>query len=177
MSEVIETYIRRHPGASESEAFDGFLREERIKQWVGADEGRRERLRREFSRVWSTLNNPEGAPAKSGPAGPQSAVLQPRPVRVEVHAPEKALHVHAAGPHARKLDLLCPACTRYDVWLAEGTIACRGCGAVYDDMLALVPVKPVGPLEFVFGEGWVGYARAAGLAVALTLLYMFVRMK
>lgn len=177
MSEVIETYIRRHPGASESEAFDGFLHEERIKQWVGADENRRERLRREFTRVWSTIHNPEGAAAKSGPAGPQSTVLQPRPVRIEVQATEKAINVNTAGPHARKLELLCPRCTRYDVWLAEGTIACRGCGNVYDDMLALVPVKPVGPLAFMFGEGWVGYVTAGGIAVALTLLYIFVRMK
>lgn len=175
MSEVIETYIRRHPGASEPEAFEGFLREERIKQWVGGDETRRERLRREFARVWSAIHNPEGAAAKAGPAGPQSAVLQPRAVRIEVQTPEKALHVNAAGPHARKLDLLCTQCTRYDVWLAEGTIACRGCGRVYDDMLALVPVKPVGPLEFMFGEGWVGYATAAGIAAGLALLYVVFR--
>lgn len=175
MSEVIEAYIRRHPGASEPEAFEGFLREDRIQAWVGADPSRRERLRREFARVWSTLNNPEGAPGKSGPAGPQSAVLQPRAVRVEVQTSEKAINVHAAGPHARKLELLCPQCTRYDVWLAEGTIACRGCGREYHDMLSLVPVKPVGPLEFMFGEGLAGYATAGGIAAGLVLLYVVFR--
>ena len=96
MSEVIENYIRRHPGLSEKDAFEGFLQEERIKSWVGADESRKDRLRKEFGRTWGSLHG-DTAPshtARAGPSGP--TMQQPRSVRVEA----QVRPVDAAPPHA-----------------------------------------------------------------------------
>lgn len=181
MSEVIENYIRRHAEVPEAEAFEGFLRDERIRRWVGEDEGRRDRLRREFSKVYASLGQGASAPqvaqqvppphGRSGPAGPTAAATAPRPLRVEVHAPAHA----APEGFARQLQLLCRDCAKYDVWLQGGTIQCRRCGREYDDMLSLIPVKPIGPFAFVFGEGWVGYVTAGGLAAGLGFLYYLVR--
>lgn len=194
MSEVIESFIRRHQGTSEEAAFAGFLEEERIKAWVGSDEGRRERLRREFGRVWATMH---AATGRSGPSGP-SQMVQERPVRVDLHpapaapaapvaparpaAPRAPLPApRAVEPHpvtsagARKLHVLCASCQRHDVWLEGGVISCRRCGHVYDDMLQLVRVKPVGPFEFIFGEGWAGAATAVGIALAFIALYGVLR--
>ena len=82
VSEVIEDYIRRNPGVGEDAAFQGFLQQERIKAWVGSDETRRERLRREFRRVWGVMHAPPPATAPSQPQppspSPASAAAQPR---------------------------------------------------------------------------------------------------
>lgn len=188
MSEVIESFIRRHPGLSEEAAFEGLLQEERIRAWVGADPTRKERLRREFGRVWATMRGdapppppaaaPAGSTARAGPAGPAAATVQPaRTLRVEV-APEAlapAPPPAAEQPGARKLAVMCASCGEVDVWMRGDGIACRACGRVYDDMLQLIRVTPVGPFAFLFGEGWTGYATAAGLAGGLALLYFLFR--
>ena len=167
MSEVIEEFIRRNPGAHEADAFERFLKEPRISQWVGDDAGRRERLHREFARVWGNLHSGAGgAPAAVTTAPPRPVVREaprdaPRQVKVDVRP-------DASG---RRLQLLCPACTRVDVWLQGGVISCRSCGTVYDDMLALVPVKPVGPFAYLFGEGWKGYLTATGIGLLLLGVY------
>lgn len=154
MSEVIETYIRRHPAMPESEAFEGFLRDERISRWVGADEARRERLRAEFARVWGQVRpSATAAPARPAPALPPPSQLAP----------------------PRRLQVMCPACERLDVWSDAGVVECRACGAVYDDLLRLVPVRPVGPFAFLFGEGWTGVATAGGVALLLLGLYGVLR--
>lgn len=182
MSEVIETYIRRHPGLTAREAFEGFLAEDRIKAWVGSDPARRERLQAEFERVWGSMSGearpappvappaPPASPARSGPAGP--VIHAPRTFRVEVSTPVADAPKAA---HGRKLEVMCTSCRRVDVWMQGETIACRSCGHAYDDMLQLIRVTPVGPFEFLFGEGWVGYATATGLAGGLVLLYFLLR--
>lgn len=200
MSEVIEAYIRKNPDLGEKEAFDGFLQEERIKAWVGADDGRKERLRREFGRVWGSMHvegqMTRGAGThgpKAGPSGPTvGAVGSGRAVRVEVHpTPEEPVARHAptpahvpmgssGGAHAlgggRRLQVMCARCKRIEVYVDDAnTIQCRRCGHTYEDMLQLVRVTPVGPLEFLFGEGWVGYATAGGIAIAFLGLYMVLR--
>ena len=174
LSEVIETYIRRHPGLSEKDAFDGFLKEERIKAWVGSDESRKERLRSEFGRVWGSLNV-EGKmanSARSGPSGP-TQMQSPRTVRIDVQAEKKP--VAPPEPGARKLQVMCTSCGHIDVWMQDDIIGCRSCGHVYEDMLHLIRVTPVGPFEFLFGEGWAGYATAAGLVGGFALLYFLLR--
>lgn len=194
MSEVIENYIRRHPDLGEKEAFEGFLREERIKAWVGTDDSRKERLRKEFGRVWGSMNveGQVASSARAGPSGP-AQMQQPRSVRVDVtpaavpapqgpvrpeHAPP-ALHAHAhaaPGASARKLQVMCANCAKVNVWMQSDMIACRTCGTVYDDMLQLIRVTPVGPFEFLFGEGWKGAAVATGIGVGLVALYLLLRM-
>lgn len=135
---------------------------------MGDDAGRRERLQREFSRVWETLHA-----ASSG--GPASAALAPRPVVQEApparEAPRPLKVEVRPDASARKLSLLCPACARVDVWLQAGVLSCRSCGTAYDDMLALVPVKPVGPFEYLFGEGLKGILTAAGIGLLLLAVY------
>lgn len=180
MSEVIEDYIRRNSGMREDEAFDTFLQQDRIKAWVGSDEGRKERLRREFTRVWQTLHPPMTAarPAAEKPRAPQEAV------QVEVRrpppppAPVQPQHVERAAVPAppKKLHVLCPTCGKHDVYNVGGVIACRTCSHKYDNMLDLVPVRPVGPFTFLFGEGWKGLATAGGIALALVALYLLLRM-
>lgn len=225
MSEVIEEFIRTHSNLQEREAFETFLRQDRIKTWVGQDPARRDRLQREFSRVWGDLRagaappqasvaavarpaphphppppapqqpreshaplpRPREAPPQNAPAPREHAPREPpsprepapaprAPTRVEVRQPPAAQARHApsgsrAASGTRRLNLLCPACGRLDVWLQDGAISCHGCGRAYDDMLALVPVKPVGPFEYVFGEGVVGYLKAAGVGTLLLLVY------
>lgn len=206
MSEVIEDFIRRHPGASEGEAFEDFLGQPRIRAWVGDDASRRDRLHREFTRVWSTMRG--GAAASTASPAAARVVQQPPPVREPVarepavrepvrepvareptarepaarepareaprpHAPQQArapVRTNAAAA-GRKLQLMCPSCARIDVWLEGGTISCRTCGTVYDDMLALVPVKPVGPFEYLFGEGTKGALTAVGVGLLLLGVY------
>lgn len=202
MSEVIENYIRRHPGLSEKEAFEGFLKEDRIRAWVGADESRKERLRSEFGRTWGSMHETLApGSARSGPSGP--TLQQPRTVRVD--ATPRAETQTAAPPAAeerplaplgtpgakamqhpsmasaavgggRRLQVLCTSCKRIEVFMEEDhTISCRHCGVVYHDMLQLIRVKPVGPLAFYFGEGWKGAAVAGGLVLGLAALYLLLR--
>lgn len=174
MSEVIESFIRRHPGLSEKEAFEGFLREDRIKAWVGTDDSRRERLRAEFGRVWGSLNvegKVASTSARSGPSGP--ALQSPRTLRVDVQPKQVARQ--PPGPGARRLQVMCTTCGKINVWMQDDRVACRTCGHTYDDMLQLIRVTPVGPFEFLFGEGWAGYATAAGIAVAFVGLYFLLR--
>lgn len=180
LSEVIENYIRRHPGLSEKEAFEGFLKEDRIKAWVGTDESRRERLRAEFGRVWGSMNvegkMSSSSSARSGPSGPM--MQGPRTVRVEVQQPQEiptnVVPAHG-GPGMRKLHVMCTSCGRVNVWMQDDIIACRSCGHTYDDMLQLIRVTPVGPFEFLFGGGWAGYATAAGIGGGFVLLYFLLR--
>lgn len=199
MSEVIESYIRRNPDLSERDAFEGFLREERIKAWVGTDEARKERLRKEFGRVWGAVHVTGqvaggAAPptARAGPSGP-SAIGGGRAVRVQVPSEESDRVVAqvpvgaptAATPHGggvaamgggRRLQVLCASCKRIEVWMGDDqSIACRRCGHQYDDMLHLIRVTPVGPFEFLFGEGWQGAAVAGGIALGLVGLYFLLR--
>lgn len=182
LSEVIEEFIRRHPGMAERDAFEAFLREPRIASWVGADASRRERLQREFDRVWSRLQDEPAAPAApsapAAPPAPAAPAQAKRPAPIVHHeAPEPPrsarvdVRTHRAHGAARRLNLLCPACTRVDVWLADGAITCRSCQTTYEDMLALVPVKPVGPFAYVFGEGVKGYLTAGGVALLLLVVY------
>ena len=176
MSEVIESYIRRHPGLSEKEAFEGFLKEDRIKAWVGSDDSRKERLRAEFGRVWGSMNvegKMASSSARSGPSGP--TLQSPRTLRVEVQPQQQTVAEQPSGPGARKLQVMCTSCGEVNVWMQGDTIGCRSCGHTYDDMLQLIRVTPVGPFEFLFGEGWVGYATAGGLAAAFVGLYFLLR--
>jgi hypothetical protein len=57
------------------------------------------------------------------------------------------------------------------VWLQGGTLSCRSCGTVYDDMLSLVPVRPVGPFAYLFGEGVKGILTATGIGLLLLAVY------
>lgn len=179
MSEVIEEYIRRNPSLSQDAAFEGFLKIERIRLWVGTDETRRERLRREFTRVWTTMHS-DNSPSQQGANAQQAALVrpqasQPAPARpaAPADAPAPPPRLKTGAP--RRLNVLCPSCSHLDVWLQGGDIGCRACGRDYDDMLQLIPVKPVGPFAFMFGEGIEGGLKAAGVAVGLLALYLGLR--
>lgn len=160
LSEVIEEYIRRNGGMGEPEAFETFLQQERIRAWVGGDTGRRERLHREFTRVWATLH-PPSTPSK--PARSEATTVQ-----VDVRRP-------SVSSPARRLQVLCAACNRLEVWSQDGAIECRSCGRTYDNFLDLIPVKPVGPFAFVFGEGAEGWLTAGGIVALLLALYGVMR--
>ncbi|GEM_PF-4521151 len=173
MSEVIEDFIRAHPGATENEAFEGFAAQERIRAWLGSDANRRERLRREFARVWTQME------AKS--TGTPTAMAQPRPIAVPVAIPEapapapapvRVSAIPREAPPMRHLKVLCARCERAEVWAEGSRIRCRRCGHEYDNMLDLVPVKPVGLFTFLFGEGKAGLVAAGGILLLLALLYL-----
>jgi hypothetical protein len=101
---------------------------------------------------------------------------QTRTVRVEVAPQEDAKRpVQPAGAGARQLQVLCTSCKRTTVWMDGDLIQCRACGHTYDDMLQLIRVTPVGPFEFLFGEGWKGAAVAAAIAAGLAGLYFLLR--
>lgn len=194
VSEVIENFIRRHPQLSESEAFDGFLSEDRIKSWVGTDQSRRERLRKEFGRVWAEhhveqVRAQTPTSARAGPSGP-ARTSPSQAIRVEVTpsaqgppvappsapGPAQASRASATNGGGRKLQVLCTKCRRVDVWMAaNNTVQCRACGLQYDDMLQLIRVTPVGPFEFIFGQGWRGIAMGAGIVAGLVGLYLILR--
>jgi hypothetical protein len=179
VSDVIETYIRRNSGMTEDAAFEGFLREERIRTWVGEDAARRDRLRREFTRVWQGLQPPT-TPSRTAPplVRPASPSPQPQPVVVrpivEVQAPPPVRHASPAGAAPRQLSVLCPTCGKMDVWLEGGEISCRACATSYDNMLDLIPVKPVGVLEFYFGTGWNGLLTAGAIVLGLISVYLLL---
>lgn len=179
MSEVIEEYIRRSSGMNEEAAFEGFLQQDRIKAWVGTDTSRRERLHREFTRVWASLHPPstpsrQGSLHKEKPAQVAAVPITVRreeaPAVVEV-PPQPKLQT---GP-PRRLQVLCPVCSHMEVWLQGGDIACRHCGREFADMLTLIPVKAVGPFTYMFGEGIEGVLKAAGVVAGLALLYVVLR--
>lgn len=200
MSEVIEDYIRKNPAGSEAEGFDGFLRMERISSWVGNDEGRKERLRREFTRVWAAMHpvvvaklgpgaldapqqRDSRAPPSPEPFGRESATRDraaSRPNAPQMSRPDTGKVGHRPTPSeaqdlARHLNLLCATCSRLDVWRVGGDIVCRNCGRKYDDLLDLVPVTPVGPFAYAFGEGLTGWLTAGGIAAGLAALYILLR--
>lgn len=112
-------------------------------------------------------------------SAPARTLMQPQPPAPAPPAPRvqvrPAQAPAPAQPRAsiggRRLQLLCPACARIDVWLDAGAITCRACGTAYDDMLALVPVKPVGPFEYLFGEGTKGALTAVGVGLLLLGVY------
>lgn len=177
MSEVIEDYIRRNTGMKESDAFDGFLGQERIRAWVGDDDSRKERLRREFSRVWASLH----PPSTTSRQGSTQRDARPTPTLVSVpvqRAPAPAPPVEAPKPDApprlqpaKKMQVLCPTCGKLDVYNVDGKVECRHCRHSYEDMLELIPVQPVGPFTFLFGQGASGWLTATGVVVSLVLLY------
>lgn len=204
MSEVIENYIRRNPGLSEKDAFDGFLKEDRIQSWVGKEESRKDRLRKEFGRTWGSMHadTAPSSTARSGPSGP--TMQQPRSVHVDAPVrPQETPPAHVQverrplapkgtpmatdSPHGapsgaqaigggRRLQVMCTTCKRIEVWMGtDHEIKCRRCGTVYHDMLHLVRVHPVGPLAFYFGEGWKGPVTAAGILAGLVALYFLLR--
>lgn len=179
MSEVIEEYIRRNSGMREDEAFEAFLQQDRIRAWVGTDDGRKERLRREFTRVWQTLHPPMTAarPAAEkmrGPAPEVQVEVRRAPAPAAPVQPQHAEAPRHAGP-GKKLQVLCPTCGKHDVFNQGGIIACRTCSHRYEDMLELIPVQSVGPFTFLFGHGWKGFATAVGIVVALGLVYLVLR--
>lgn len=190
MSEVIRDFISAHGGLGETEAFELFLKEERIRAWVGSDPQRKSRIQREFARQWA-LHHASDPPSQAQPSpssspGPSSGPSR-QPTIVQVRSPEPAApslgpaRLGPSGPSARgdrsegaaarKLTLMCPACREVEVWTRGGAIECRSCGREYDNMLELVPVHPVGPFAFLFGEGAVGLLTAAGLVLLLLLTY------
>ena len=82
----------------------------------------------------------------------------------------------AAVGGGRRLQVLCTNCKRIEVYMDEAhTIWCRRCGVVYDDLLHLIRVQPVGPLAFYFGEGWKGAATGVGIVLGLAALYLLLR--
>lgn len=111
--------------------------------------------------------------------------LQPRTIRIKPPAPafaaaptfaqRPAPAMPSASLTGRKLQVMCTYCARVDVWMSGEVIACRRCGKQYDDMLQLIRVTPVGPYEFLFGEGWRGVATGVGVIVGLLALYLLMR--
>jgi ribosomal protein S27E len=168
VSDVIEDYIRRHPSPSLDEAFRGFLGEARIHAWVGTDAARRDRLYREFTRVWGATMSPRGAYSTLGSNG-RSVLLSPTIATVRRDAAPPPTQ------EGRQLRVLCPACASFAVYSVGTTVSCTACGAVHEDMLALIPVTPVGPFAFVFGSGWKGAVRAVLVGAALVALYGVLR--
>jgi hypothetical protein len=178
VSEVIEDYIRRNPSDSEDHAFDGFLKMDRIATWVGNDDGRRERLRREFTRVWSAMHPvvlPKMGPAALEPPKPrETRSTDARPRAPEPKPAHRPTALETKEP-PRKLHLLCATCSKMDVWRSDGQFLCRNCGRSYDDLLDLIPVRPVGPFAFMFGDGATGWLTAGGITVGLAALYYLLR--
>jgi len=190
VSEVIENFIRRRPGISRDEALEEFLGDDRIATWIGGDASRRTRLENEFARVWedvtsgpldpssaAALDAPEVISHEEGDARPPAdpRTLAPK-IPSKAAPPTPPVRRIEGAPPARRLDLLCPNCAAFDVWSEDGIVACHNCHAEYDNMLDLVPVEPVGPFAFLFGDGWMGWVTAAGLTAALAILYLVLRM-
>lgn len=75
----------------------------------------------------------------------------------------------------RRESYLCTVCKKmgvYSEWDGdEMKVVCRSCGTHFDDLLALIPVVRVSPMEFYFGGGSEGLATAAGLALVAILVY------
>jgi hypothetical protein len=146
LSRLIVDFIATHGALPEEDAFERFVAQEPIASWVKGDSHRRERVEREFRFAWR-----------------QQRPSSPRTVEVRTPAAD-------AGP-PRQLSLLCPACMKLDVWSRGDLVECYSCGRVYDDLLALVPIRRIGPFAFVFGTGWRGVATAAGLTLLLVAVY------
>lgn len=179
MSEVIRDFIKEHPQLGESDCFEEFLQQERIRAWVGTDPQRREKIRGEFHRIWVVEKDPGANTVQV-----QRTTVPTPPSEVRVHKDTAAM-ASGQGPAARptlgsqvaprKLNLLCASCDGTDVWAKGHLIECRRCGRIYDNMLDLVPVQPVGPFTYMFGEGAGGVATAVGLVLFLLVIYYLFR--
>ncbi|HWG89498.1 MAG TPA: hypothetical protein VNZ52_01490, partial [Candidatus Thermoplasmatota archaeon] len=63
----------------------------------------------------------------------------------------------------------CGALSIYSDWEGDAIkVRCHSCKTEYPDMLKLIPVKEVGPVELLFGPGPMGYVKA-GLTVLLPI--------
>jgi hypothetical protein len=153
--DYIEDFIRQRGASSEAAAFEAFLAEPRIAAWVSGDAARVARLRAEFAAGWARVH-PLRAPAPLPAAPPPAAPVPAAPARAHLH-------------------LLCPHCRRMQVYQDGARVECRHCGRVYEDLLDLIPVRPLGPLAYVFGEGARGWLTAAGVLLLLLLLYGVLR--
>lgn len=86
-----------------------------------------------------------------------------------------------AGPAAQTRRFLCPSCSRpsLEAVVAPGVAArCASCRYETDDLLVLVPVRPVSLAALVLGEGAVSWLRLglfAGVTGALVMLVVHGR--
>lgn len=176
MSEVIRDFIKDHEKLGEAKAFEQFLEQERIRAWVGDDPQRREKIRREFARIWATQEGEgQNVVQVQKPETPEAPPKPESDSHVPIHRGKSKAVVERPVPSTetgyRHLNLLCTNCDGLDVWNKGHVIECRGCGRVYDNMLELVPVQPVGPFTYLFGEGTGGVATAVGLVLLLLVIY------
>jgi hypothetical protein len=70
---------------------------------------------------------------------------------------------------------LCTLCKKMGVFSEwdghEMKVICRSCGTHFSDLLTLIPVIKVSPLEYYFGAGPGGLAKAAALGAMALLIY------
>lgn len=177
-SSFIETFIAAKRGVTKEEAFREFVALPRISEWAGADASRVTRLKDEFDRAWARMRASEAdaaAEAGSGSSAPQAATAPAAPA---ARAPTEAA---SRRPRAGKpvASVMCTSCGSMNLHahLAGDAvlIKCASCDTVYRDLLELIPVKEVGPFEFVFGEGWKGVATFVALLVLVVAVGVALR--
>lgn len=168
--ETLREFVLRNRGLPKAQALDQVFEMPKVRAWVGSDTARRERLTREFERLWAEVAVGE-SPARLAPRP------QPHMGPAHQHADERVVREAARPPkvvRSRREKFICSACGSYDIFSeSDGHavhVRCRQCKTEFPDLLALVPVVEVGPFELFFGHG-----REAAVKIgAITLVWAAV---
>lgn len=180
-SSFIETFIAAKRGATKEDAFREFVALPRISEWAGADPSRVARLKDEFDRAWARMRASEADAAAEADAAPLAAKPAAAPARPAPAAPKAPAESAPRKPRVGKpvASVMCTSCGSMNLHahLAGDAvlIKCASCDTVYRDLLELIPVKEVGPFEFVFGEGWKGVVTFVALLALVVAVGVALR--
>lgn len=197
--ETLREFVVRNRDMPKDAALAQVFDMPKVRSWVGNDAARRERLMREFERLWAevAVEQASAAPERAGAPLQRrqpSAAEPPRYRETEpVHRPHMGpAHAHAdegvvreaARPmravRARREKFICSACGSYDIYSEsdgrEVRVRCRQCKTEFPDLLELVPVVEVGPFELFFGRGREAAVKAGAIVVLWAVVYLLLRM-
>ncbi|MBI4394501.1 MAG: hypothetical protein HY556_12010 [Euryarchaeota archaeon] len=125
----------------------------------------------------------------AGQQGPHTVQVLARPIEAPQslspvsggngHAVRASVDVESASSHPLVVDrrelYLCTLCKKMGVFSEwdghEMKVICRSCGTHFSDLLSLIPVIKVSPLEYYFGAGPAGVVKAAALAGIALAIY------
>lgn len=177
--ETLREFVVRNRALPKDEALALVLDMPKVRAWAGTDGARRDRLVREFERLWAEV----AAPAET--ERPQRATprAQPHMGPAHAHADERVVREATRPPkvvRSRREKFICASCGSYDIYSeSDGHdvhVRCRQCKAEYPDLLQLVPVVEVGPFELFFGRGREAAVKVGAIALVWAALILIMRL-
>lgn len=175
--ETLREFVVRNRSLPKDQALAQVLEMPKVRAWVATDAARRDRLTREFERLWAEVAT---EPATQTPrAPPRTAHMGPAHLRGD----ETMLGEPARPPkvvRSRREKFICSACGSYDIYSeSDGNavrVRCRQCKTEFPDLLALVPVVEVGPVELFFGRGREAVVKIGAIVLLWVAVYGLLRL-